>query len=482
MDNLTSLINNLSIPDDKTKNYSNTILSNYAEKKLLPYQKKHTINLINKLLEKNIALDSSDTGIGKTYVASAVCYELKRKPIIICPKTLIFNWISILQYYGVQYYDIVNYETIKNGKSYRDNKFKSRIKARYLDILDIVLTKSNPTPYQWNVPSDTIVIFDEVHRCNYPSSGNGKLLLSVKQLISKKIPVLMLSATICEKISDMKIPFYLFDLIPTTSTFNKYTRNISKKYSHHSSNATKDNCRAIAIYEEIKPFTNRLKISDLGDIFPSNQICCQQFYAAEYDEIIQSYEKMASIINQLKEKPEKHHLVTIQKLKQEIELKKIPIFVEQSNIYMDEGKSVVILVNYLDTMNLLIDVLDIKCKIYGGQTIEERQKSINLFQSNKEFIIICQIRAGGVGISLHDIHGNHPRVSLINFPDSATDLIQALGRIHRSGAKTPALQRIIFVANVDYEMQIMQNINNKLTNLSAITDGDFAGYKILKKN
>jgi hypothetical protein len=57
----------------------------------------------------------------------------------------------------------------------------------------------------------------------------------------------------------------------------------------------------------------------------------------------------------------------------------------------------------------------------------------------------------GLGISLHDIHGDHQRVSLINFPDTASSLIQALGRTHRSGAKTPALQRIIFVANVDYE-------------------------------
>ena len=111
------------------------------------------------------------------------------------------------------------------------------------------------------------------------------------------------------------------------------------------------------------------------------------------------------------------------------------------------------------------------------KVVEEKKEAMNLFQTNQERIIICQIRAGGVGIDLHDKNGNHPRVSLMNFPDTATDLLQALGRIHRAGAKTPTLQRIIFVANVDYEKRIMQNINKKLTNLSATNDGDLDGYK-----
>ena len=109
--------------------------------------------------------------------------------------------------------------------------------------------------------------------------------------------------------------------------------------------------------------------------------------------------------------------------------------------------------------------MDIQCQIYGDQTMEERQDAINRFQRNEERIIICQIRAGGVGISLHDLYGGHPRVSLMNFPDSGSDLIQALGRIPRSGSKSASLQRIIFVANVDYEKNIMQNINRKLTKL-----------------
>ena len=55
------------------------------------------------------------------------------------------------------------------------------------------------------------------------------------------------------------------------------------------------------------------------------------------------------------------------------------------------------------------------------------------------------IQAGGVGVSLHDLHGGHPRMSIISPTWSGQDLKQVLGRIHRAGSKTPAIQKIVFV-------------------------------------
>ncbi len=95
---------------------------------------------------------------------------------------------------------------------------------------------------------------------------------------------------------------------------------------------------------------------------------------------------------------------------------------------------------------------------------------IEQFQQNKKNIIIVMIQAGGVGISLHDIHGGHPRMSIISPPWSGQDLKQALGRIHRAGSKTPAIQKIVYVAKT-YEEQMCQIIKTKLTNIDALNDG-----------
>jgi len=231
------------------------------------------------------------------------------------------------------------------------------------------------------------------------------------------------------------------------------------------------------INEEIKRHSARIRIKDLGDKFPSNQWFAQQFYADSADQISKAYEEIAVHIQAIKNKEIKHHLSAIQKLKQEIEIRKVPIFIEQAQMFLDDGKSVIIFVNYLETLRILSKNLNITCKIMGNQSALERKEEIEKFQSNQEKIIICQIRSGGVGISLHDIYGGHPRATLINYPDSASDLLQALGRAHRAGGKSPVLQRIIFVANVEYERTIMENINRKLSNISAINDGDLDGYK-----
>ena len=58
--------------------------------------------------------------------------------------------------------------------------------------------------------------------------------------------------------------------------------------------------------------------------------------------------------------------------------------------------------------------------------------------------MIANIRAGGVGISLHDTIGNFGRVSLISPTWSSIELKQALGRIDRAGARTPCIQRIVY--------------------------------------
>lgn len=469
--------------------YSKKVLSNDNVDKLLEYQRNPVLKAINISLKKKVLLNNCDTGIGKTYMTIAHCKELGKRPIIASPKTVMGTWIDVCEYYNIEPYDIVNYETLKNAKTYSDYEFKKRIKSPYLKIIEDDPTKINQFGYKWiNVPSDAILIFDEAHRCKNLSTENGKLLASTKQLIKKNIPVILLSATICEKFNDMKIPFYLFGIIPSPKNYNHYIKTLKDKYPEYKVkrkdfarkseyDTAQANAKSMIIYKEVADFTVRIRISELGDRFPSNQWCAQQFIADEANEISELYKGIAVCIEGLRNSGASHHLAQIQKLKQEIELKKVPIFIEQAQLYMDEGKSVIIFVNYTNTLKTLVTELNIECIISGKQTLDERNNFIDLFQSNQRNIIICQMRAGNVGISLHDIHGGHPRAVLLNYPDSASDLLQALGRAARSGGKTPVIQRIIFVSNVDYEKKIMRNINRKLANISAINDGDLDGYK-----
>ena len=150
---------------------------------------------------------------------------------------------------------------------------------------------------------------------------------------------------------------------------------------------------------------------------------------------------------------------------------KIEIIIDLISQYKENKYSIVIFVNFNNTLDMLSKLLETNCVIHGRQTSEERIKNIEDFQSNKERIIICNIQAGGQSINLHDINGGYPRVSLIVPSYSSTQLVQALGRIHRANSKSPATQRIIFSSGT-VEEHIAKRLKEKVNNLSLLNDDD----------
>ena len=83
-------------------------------KKLLPYQVPHLLQLYECLTIKKRVVDASDTGTGKTYTAIGVAKMLKCRPFIICPKSVISNWIQVCKYFDCEILGIANYEMLKN--------------------------------------------------------------------------------------------------------------------------------------------------------------------------------------------------------------------------------------------------------------------------------------------------------------------------------------------------------------------------------
>ena len=111
-------------------------------KKLLSFQIAHVYQLQECLNIRNRVIDASDTGTGKTYCAIATCALLKLTPFIICPKSVISNWISVCNEFGVKCLDISNYEMLKNDNYYTGNIFINissnenyeKVKCPYMDI------------------------------------------------------------------------------------------------------------------------------------------------------------------------------------------------------------------------------------------------------------------------------------------------------------------------------------------------------------
>lgn len=435
---------------------------------LFKYQEEHANNLVRILNAKNVALDASDTGTGKTYTSVHVCKQMNLNPIIICPKSVKSNWSKVCENFGVKPLLIVNYELIQRTKYNFNGK---HVKCKYIDFTD------NKKNYMFKLPKSSIFIFDEVHKCSDLSTHNSKLLLAAKshtELFDSKL--LILSATIADLPTKFYPFYFILDFIDKEYlnkqkiTLLQYM-NIMDKWINRDPNPMN------RIHHMLYPDrASRMRISVLGDLFPPSQIVAMPYSMGlkREKEIEFEYRELAKYIDKIKEQSKKDKggiLTRILRAQQKIELLKIPTFVELAKDFESNGFSIVIFVNFTQTLETLAKMLNATSMVYGQQSTEERDKAINDFQSNKTKYIICNIKAGGLGISLHDIHGEHPRVSLISPTWSSIDLQQALGRIYRAGGKTKSLQRIIYAANT-VEEKIADKLKEKLRALNSINNGD----------
>lgn len=484
---------------------------------LLKYQKPHVNKMIRSLHNYNIAIDASDTGTGKTYCALSIAKKLNLKPLIICPKTVLTNWKRVASELDIQPLIITNYDVIVSKMSKEkqeallktvDNKshlyycYKKYVKIEDMEeneedsFEDIIFRsieskktenkqKSEKTDvqtdvyvcetFEWKIPNNTLIIFDEVHRCKSDKSLHYKLLTSIKNYLTSNIKCLLLSATIADKPRSFKSIAYLLDWVANPKSFNVWLRAATARTGE---TQTKIINRLL-----FRKYGSRIKITELGDLFPQNSIQPECYDMDNAVEIEKEYENIKTFIEELREKKSKSNNILSQiiRSRQIIELLKIPSFCELINNHLENNFSVVIFVNFTETLNRLATIFKTKSLIHGNQDEKERTKIVDDFQANKTKLIIANIKAGGVGISLHDIHGNHPRVSIISPTWSAQDTIQTLGRIHRANGKTPTIQKFIFCAGT-LEEHICEKLKDKMDNLSMINDGVLHPFPDLNKN
>lgn len=449
--------------------------------KLLPYQPRSVAHLCQSIICNGSAADGTDTGLGKTYTALAVSRELDLKPAIICKKAGIAGWKKGCAFMGVKPFFIINWETAKNGKQ----PFAPRIRNAY----------TNEWQYTWRLPDGIMLIFDEAHLANHDGSQNYSLYKASRGLTS-----LSMSATFADRPVRLKFLFHVLGV--------KYEgKLLDEDYFDQWFKQDRG-----AVYNQYTRSMETLsELQDMGDI---NKILYPDYgYRLSYDDpdvksffpeaVFQSHiinlsrintEKQNALYQELCAKVVKYRemgkqaqvLVADLRYRQASELLKAEVIVELVNEYLYEGKSVAVFVNFKETLAYLSKTLKTNSLIFGQQEKYgiTREEVIDNFQSNRSRVILCMVGAGGTSIDLHDLHGGHPRISLVCPTYNAITLKQVLGRTYRAGSKTKPVIKLIYAADT-VEEKVAESVSRKLANISALNDGDLMepdlfqlGYKI----
>lgn len=386
-----------------------------------------------------------------------MAHDMGLAPLIICPKIVVSNWRRVCKELGVEPLDVLNPEKLKTGKT------------RWLK-------KHSAKKFEWNIPGrdKAIVFFDEAHGYGAPDSQNAYIMAYTK---SYGVKVHMMSATLAESPLRLRAPGYLLDrhafhdFYPWALRHGCY-KNPWRGFEFSKGEKGQDALRRI--HKELFPeYGVRVSIADLPD-FPATLIQPEAYDLEEIAEVNAAYEEVETA-GATPDSP--NALVAMLRARQTTELLKCNLVFELAQEQLEEGRSVVIFTNFRPT----IERLEAKFQsagvsvvvVQGGQTDTERNAGLDAFQHNRVPVCLANIKAGGLGVDLHDLYGR-PRTSIIFPPLEAEKLKQALGRVRRSGALSTSIQKIVFAAG-SVEEDVCNIVKRKLGNLDLLNDGNLMG-------
>jgi superfamily II DNA or RNA helicase len=449
---------------------------------LLPFQVAHAEHLVSVLRTQWAALDASDVGTGKTYVACALARRLRCGLLVVAPKAVLPAWHAVATATRTRVVGVANYELLKGGKWFPVSPLEPAVPCPLLTI------DESTKAFRFEIPPRTLVVIDEAHRAKNVKTSTWALVHALFTGVrATSARLMLLSATLADKV-DFFRPFgYVLGQYADPSHFKSWLRALPTSTVLHEEGdeareflcgGSADADAVVKIHRAIFPAcASRIRVKDLGDAFPANQVTALPYALDTHEEVDALYAEINRLLRHLTRRERRSEaLGRIILCLQRIEVLKVPIFVELAEDALASGCSVVIFTKFRVSQDLLADMLRAKARICGGQPAEERAAAIAAFQANTVHVILVNIQAGSAGISLHDLHGRQ-RVSLISPTWAAIDMQQALGRIHRAGARSPALQRIVFVAQ-SMEERICALVNEKLGRLRTLNDGDLTPFAI----
>jgi hypothetical protein len=414
---------------------------------LLAHQLDWARQLYGAVKRYGAALDASETGTGKTYVSLAVARALGKKAMAVCPKAVKPSWRDAGELLGVELHAVESWGKVRYGNTPHG-------------------TWTGKAKFQWTLPKDVMLILDEAHVCKNSTSKNGKMMKA-----SHGIQTIALSASIAENPLDMGNVGLLLGLHDGTyKGFRSFCYGhgcIDGKFGLIFVGGPRSMQR---IHKHIFPERAARVKKDTIPNFPETQIIPELVDVGRAS--VSRINDLYHGISTLEGKQDGDSLRAVVRARMEIERLKIPALAEIAQGLIAEGHSVPIFVSFRESVSSLAATLKTDCIVQGDQSEKVREANIRAFQSNKSNVIILNIQSGGTGISLHDVHGGHPRVSLICPSYDARLVLQALGRVNRTGGRTKSIQKIIYADGVHVEIESRKAIRGKITRLESLNDGD----------
>lgn len=425
-------------------------LRDYTYLKRKPYA--HQYTAAEFLLNKRKAVLADEMGGGKTLSSIMAAYSLSGPRLVVCPASLKLNWakeiemadadgqIHIIRDKGIDEkadWNIINYDILE----------------KYFDELNKV---------DWDV-----IIFDEAHYMKAVNNGgnpDSKRADYGIQLGLKSPYVFSLTGTpITNRPKDVFNLLKLSDHILTRNFFN-----FAQSYCGATHNGWGWNFNGSSNEEElhrkIKPYMLRRLKKDMLDLPEKvRRFIPVEIDLREYSKIVAEYMKQRP---HLKNRGE--HLVYLTTMKHLLAQAKSQHSIEIAKTIVDAGKSVVIFTCYEKVVQDVLKAFKKNVvKITGKDSDIERQEAVEQFQAGEKQVMVANIIAGGVGLTLIEAK----QLIFNDFDWVPANHLQAEDRIHRIGQDEITTVNYVYAKDTEIDEYMSGLLEEKADAINEIIDG-----------
>lgn len=407
--------------------------------------KKHQVVGVNFMLKHNYVLNADEMGLGKTLQAIAVQQSDDLNCVVVCPNTIKFNWQQ-------EFFKFTDYD-------------KSMVKIGLTPAKVNIVNYEKLSKVDKLISKAQIVIFDEAH---YLKNLDSKRTKYAHDLIKKYKPerlILLTGTPVKERIADFYSPLCLLSYTPV-----------------------KNNGRSIVdAFPSKTKFSNRFCFVDRFDI-PVRMTNGREFKKTitKYYGVKNENELRAFLVNKYMRRTTNHVIDLPKLIHKDVFLsfvsqdegvnveKKVESAIRSSeataeyawDVFQDITSPVIIFSDFIKPLeNIKSRLISKKLKVElvtGDTSMEERARSLNLFQSGKLPVLLLTYGVGSTGLNL-----TASNQMILNDPSwELSTMEQAFKRFHRIGQnKTCIVHRII---SSDVSSQIYNMIDEKRFDINKI--------------
>jgi SWI/SNF-related matrix-associated actin-dependent regulator 1 of chromatin subfamily A len=437
-----------------------------------PYQKQG----IARGLELKRFLNGDKPGLGKTMQAIATVHSAVAYPcLVICPSTLKENWKREFKKVtgkdrsliledsnkrtfpqfataGLTDVFITNFESLKKYFVHRmTNTEGQKLTLKHIQFkAEIQMFKS--------------IIIDESHRVKNGSAQSSKFCMGIAQ--NKEYVILLSGTPVINNPKDLLSQLHIMSRLPDFGGYNGFV----SRYCGGANGAS--NLKELNYKLNTSCFFQREKHDVLKDL-PAKvrqTVVCEisnrkEYIDAEADLVRYLREYKQASDEQIQKSMKGEVMVMINVLRQISARGKVREVVEFVNDMLEQEEKVILFVNLHDVGNELRKHFPKAVAVTGLDSREQRQSAVDRFQTDPTCtLIICSIKAAGVGITLTA----SSNVAFVEFPWTYADCEQCEDRAHRIG-QLDSVTAYYFLGKNTIDEKIYKIIQTKKDMASTIT-------------